>query len=371
MIKTRLNELLGIKHPIIQAGMGPFSNNNLCVAAANAGVLGLLSTSGLFNKNDQPWVYNAFVDSGEANRDDDMATALGKVLKRTYRLVKDKGGVFGINVMVSAEVKQHSAVMIDTAIKVREENPDIKNHFKVIFTSAGDPVGWKEKIKGAGFTWIHVVPSVKGALRCKKAGVDVIVASGHEGGFHTSWEPVHSMILLPAVVEAVADKNTLVCGAGGFCDGKTLAAALVLGADGAQMGTRFLATQESDFHQIWKEGVVAAGDRGTLVARGFVGPARWLKSARSETHAKNTLQKSPGVFLGTPDDYTTIDMSLIRYEIESIQAVYEGNKEKALMAAGEVAQRINDLPKVQDLVDRIMTETTDILKNMPRHLSVS
>ena len=109
---------------------------------------------------------------------------------------------------------------------------------------------------------MHVVPSVKGALRCKKAGVDVIVASGHEGGFHTSWEPVHSMILLPAVVEAVSDENTLVCGAGGFCDGKTLAAALVLGADGAQMGTRFLATQESDFHQIWKEGVVAARRQG-------------------------------------------------------------------------------------------------------------
>jgi NAD(P)H-dependent flavin oxidoreductase YrpB (nitropropane dioxygenase family) len=258
--------------------------------------------------------------------------------------------------------------MIDTAIKVREENPDIKKHFKVIFTSAGDPVGWKDKIKGAGFTWIHVVPSVKGAVRCKKAGVDVIVASGHEGGFHTSWEPVHSMILLPAVVEAVSDENTLVCGAGGFCDGKTLAAALVLGADGAQMGTRFLATQESDFHQIWKEGVVAAGDRGTLVARGFVGPARWLKTARSEVHAKNTLQKSPGVFLGTPDDYTTIDMSLIQFEIESIQAVYEGNKEKALMAAGEAAQRINDLPKVQDLVDRIMKQATDILKNAPNHV---
>jgi NAD(P)H-dependent flavin oxidoreductase YrpB (nitropropane dioxygenase family) len=368
MIKSRLCDKIGIKYPIIQAGMGPFSNNNLCVASANAGVLGLLSTSGLFNKEDQPWVYNAFVDSGEADRDDDMATALGKVLKRTYRLVKDRGGVFGINVMVSAELKQYSAIMIDTAIKVREENPDIKNHFKVIFTSAGDPVGWKDKIKDAGFTWMHVVPSVKGALRCKKAGVDVIVASGHEGGFHTSWEPVHSMILLPAVVEAVSDENTLVCGAGGFCDGKTLAAALILGADGAQMGTRFLATQESDFHQIWKEGVVAAEDRGTLVARGFVGPARWLKTPRSVEHAKNTLQKSPGVFLGTPDDYTTIDMSLIKFEIESIQAVYEGRKETALLAAGEAAQRINDLPKVADLVEKIAGDAEEILKSVQTKL---
>ena len=368
MIKSRLCELTGAKYPIIQAGMGPFSNNNLCVASANAGVLGLLSTSGLFNRDDQPWIYNAFVETAEANREDDMATVLEKLLKRTYRLVKDQGGVFGINVMVSAELVKYSHIMIDTAIRVREENPDMKKHFKVIFTSAGDPVGWKDKIKNAGFIWMHVVPSVKGALRCKKAGVDVIVASGHEGGFHTSWEPVHSMILLPAVVEAVSDDKTLVAGAGGFCDGKTLAAALVLGADGAQMGTRFLATQESDFHQIWKEGVVAAGDRGTLVARGFVGPARWLKTPRSDEHAKNTLQKSPGVFLGIPDDYTTIDMSLIQFEVESIKAVYEGDKTKAMMAAGEAAQRINDMPKVNDLVQSIVKDTENILKSVQTKL---
>jgi len=369
MIKSRLCDLVGIKYPIIQAGMGPFSNNNLCVAAANAGVLGLLSTSGVFDKEIQPWIYKAFVETAEANLEDDMATVLEKVLKRTYKLVKDKGGIFGINVMVSAELLQYSHIMIDTAIRVREENPDIKKHFKVIFTSAGDPLGWKDKIKGAGFTWMHVVPSVKGALRCKKAGVDVIVASGHEGGFHTSWEPVHSMILLPAVVETVSDNETLVVGAGGFCDGKTLAAALVMGADGAQMGTRFLATQESDFHQIWKEGVVAAGDRGTLVARGFVGPARWLKTPRSDEHARNTLQKSPGVYLGTPDDFTTIDMSLIQFEIDSIKAAFEGNKEKALLAAGEAAQRIKDMPRVNDMVQEIVKETEAILRNVPKLLT--
>ena len=83
MIKSRLCDVIGIKYPIIQAGMGPFSNNNLCVASANAGVLGLLSTSGLFSKDDQPWIYNAFVETAEANREDDMATVLEKLLKRT------------------------------------------------------------------------------------------------------------------------------------------------------------------------------------------------------------------------------------------------------------------------------------------------
>ncbi len=366
MIKSRLCELIGIKFPIIQAGMGPFSNNNLCVAAANAGVLGLISTSGLcaMDRTADDWSYQDFCRTAEANPEDDLATVLESVLKRTHRLVKDKGGIFGINVMVSAELKDAAKILIEKAIQVREANPAMKQNFKVIFTSAGDPVGWKDTIKNAGFTWMHVVPSVKGAQRCKKAGVDVIVASGHEGGFHTSWEPVHSMILLPAVVEAVSDEKTLVCGAGGFVDGKTLAAALVLGADGAQMGTRFLATQESDFPQIWKEGVVEAGDRGTLVARGIVGPARWLKTPRSIEHAQNTIKKSPGVYLGTPDDFTTTDMSLIDFENESLKATFDGNKEKAMMAGGEGAQRIKDLPKVADMVQTIVKDAENILRSV-------
>jgi NAD(P)H-dependent flavin oxidoreductase YrpB (nitropropane dioxygenase family) len=366
MIKSRLCDLVGIKYPIIQAGMGPFSNNNLCVATANAGVLGLLSMSGLCGREIQPYVYNAWVKTADGSPDDDMATAVEKVLLRTYNKTKDKGGVFGINVMVSAEMKKEADIIINKAIEVREKHPEMKKNFKVIFTSAGDPVGWHDKIKGAGFIWMHVVPSVKGALRCKKAGVDVIVASGHEGGFHTSWEPVHSMILLPAVVEAVSDEKTLVCGAGGYCDGKTLAAALVLGGDGAQMGTRFIATQESDFNQLWKDSIVAAGDRGTLVARGFVGPARWLKNPVSEEHARNTLKKSPGVYLGEPDDMSTIDFSLIQYELDALEATFNSNKDKALMAGGEAAQRINDIPTVNDLVQEIAKETEDILKGVQK-----
>ena len=366
MLRTRLTEMLGIKHPIIQAGMGPFSNNNLCVASANAGVLGLLSTSGLFNRETSPLIYEAFVKSGEASMDDDLPGVLETVLKRTYRLTKDRGGIFGINTLVSAEVFEYAKVVIDTAIKVNAENPDMQEHFKVIFTSAGDPVPWQDKIKGAGFTWLHVVPSVKGALRCKKAGVDCIVPSGHEGGFHVAWEPVHSMVLLPSVVDALAGSGIPVVGAGGFCDGKTLAAALALGADGAQMGTRFLASRESDFHQIWKEQVVLTEDRGTLVARGVVGPARWLKTASSRKHQKETLTKSPGVYLDTPDDFTTIPMDLIQSEREAINAVCRGERENALMAGGECAQRVKDLPAVQDLVDGIIEEATEIVKAFPK-----
>ena len=105
------------------------------------------------------------------------------------------------------------------------------------------------------------------------------------------------------------------------------------------------------------------------MARGVVGPARWLKTPRSVEHAANTLKKSPGVFLGTPDDFDTMDMSLLDYEIESIKAVFDGDKEKAMMAAGEVAQRIKDMPKVDDMVQEIVKEAETILRNVPKMLA--
>jgi len=368
MIKTRLCDLLEIKHPIIQAGMGPFGTNNLCVASTNAGALGLISSSGIASDDSQPGIYDFFCRSGGANPNDDKETILRTVFQQTLDKTRESQGIFGINVMVSAEMREVAELVVRTMLSAREEDPEMKRRFKVLVTSAGDPLPWSEVIKKTDLVWMHVMPSVKAALRCKKAGVDVIVASGHEGGFHTSWEPVHSMVLLPAVVEAVSDEKTLVVGAGGYCDGKTLAAALVLGADGVQMGTRFLCSEESDFHQIWKEGIRDAGDRATIIARGFVGPARWLKSPRSEEHAKNTLEKSPGVYLGIPDDYTTIDMSLIEYEIESINAIFEGNKEKAMLAAGEVAQRVDDMPKVNDMVQTIVRDAEGALKDIYKYM---
>ncbi|MCP4579180.1 MAG: nitronate monooxygenase [Deltaproteobacteria bacterium] len=372
MIRSKLCEFLGIKYPIIQAGMGPFSNNKLCIATANAGILGLLSTSGITAKETQPGIYKNFAETGGASTDDEPETIFRKIFDQTFQGTREKGGVFGINVMVAEEMKDIADFIINTAIKVREERPELKEQFKVVFTSAGDPLPWGEKIKGAGFKWLHIVPSVKGALRCKKAGVDLVVASGHEGGFHTSWEPVHSMVLLPAVVEALEDTEIMVVGAGGFCDGKTLAASLALGAVGAQMGTRFLATKESDFAQLWKEGVTKAGDRGTLVARGFVGPARWLKNPVSLKHQENTLKYTPELFLDRPGGLSEGALKLIENEINGLNATSTGEEGKALMAGGECAQRVDDLPPVQELVDRIVKEATEIVKGFAeKHLPLN
>lgn len=187
MIKSRLCDLVGIKYPIIQAGMGPFGTNQLCIASSNAGVLGLISSSGIASKDTQPEIYDYFCRTGGADPADDPETILGTIFQKTLEQTREKQGIFGVNVMVAAEMRDIAQVIVKTMMKVREENPEMKKRFKVLVTSAGDPLPWSEAVKKTDLIWMHVMPSVKAALRCKKAGVDVIIASGHEGGFHTSW----------------------------------------------------------------------------------------------------------------------------------------------------------------------------------------
>ena len=369
MIKTELCEMVGIKHPIIQAGMGPYSTNNLAVAAANAGALGILSSSG--------FMYAAIPGAREGN----MAGLVQQItdgkegtpyehLRRVFNDVKEQtresGGIFGVNCMVSQEMTRFANMILKAITDARNEDPEMKERMRVLITSAGDPLPWTETIKPLGLKWFHVVPSVRHAQRSERAGVDVVIASGHEGGMHIAWEPVHSMVLLPAVVKAV---SVPVVGAGGFGGGDSLAAALALGAIGVQMGTRFLATKESDFVQIHKEHIVKVGERDTLVARGIVGPARYLKSQASMELAQITVNKAPGLFLGQPDDLTTVAKEIMDREDEGFNALYTGDAEKALMPGGEIAGRIEDLPTVRELVDRIVKEAEEIIRGLPKKLA--
>jgi enoyl-[acyl-carrier protein] reductase II len=173
------------------------------------------------------------------------------------------------------------------------------------------------------------------------------------------------MVLLPAVAEALP--GTPVVGAGGFCDGKTLAAALVLGGVGVQMGTRFLCTRESDFVEFWKKRILDAGDRGTQVARGLVGPARFIKSAYSREVAEMTAEYSPGVYTGRPDDIASVKRELLLKEHDGFLASYAENPDdsRALTAGGECAQRISDMPTVQELITRTTQQAKEILESMP------
>ena len=364
MIKTRLTELVGLKYPIIQAGMGPYPVTSLCIAAANAGCLGLCSTYGTRSKVDEPISYQRFCEEAHADLDDDPKTIIKKMFTRVFEETKESQGIFGANVMVSEEVKDNAQMVMDAIAELRAADPEMRRRFKVLVTSAGDPMPWRGWVEEQEMIWMHVFPSVKAARRCKKAGVQVLIASGHEGGMHTAWQPVHSMTLLPDIVEKFSDENTLVVGTGGFCDGKTLAAAFAMGADGIQMGTRFLATEESDFSELWKKMVVDTQDGGTIVARGFVGPARLIRNEKSVIHARNTAKFAPGAYVGVPDDYTQIPMDLLLYSRAGFAAAQVGDAENAIAGAGECAQRITDLPKCKDMVEKIMSDAEEIIKNL-------
>jgi enoyl-[acyl-carrier protein] reductase II len=370
MINTALCEMLGIKHPIIQAGMGPFGTNNLCIAVANAGALGLISSSALESEGFGGDGYTQFKKTFEPGMEGETAAeTLKNIFRHTLKQTEDSKGIFGLNALVSAEILEGAQKVIQATIEVREEDPEMKKRLKVVVTSAGNPTRWAEMIKPSGLKWFHVVPSVKAAGKAVQAGCDGIIASGHEGGFHTAWEPVHSIVLLPSVVDAFPDVP--VVGAGGFCDGKTLAAALVMGGAGVQMGTRFLCTQESDFMGIWKTRIVDAGDRGTQVARGLVGPARYIRSRFSMEIAEMTAQLSPGVFTGKPDDMSSVPVELLLKEMQGFGASYEDepNEDEALTAGGECAQRINDMPAVKELIDRVINEAEEALKAAPSNVS--
>ena len=137
-----------------------------------------------------------------------------------------------------------------------------------------------------------------------------------------------------------------------------------MGADGVQMGTRFLATEESDFCDLWKKMVIDCQDGGTLVARGFVGPARWMRTDGSLKHAYNTAKDAPGSYVGVPDDFSTIPMDLLTFERVGIAATYAGDVEHAMAGAGECAQRITDLPKTADMVKKCVDDAEEILKGI-------
>lgn len=368
MIKTRLSEMVGVKHPIIQAGMGPYSTNRLAVAAANAGALGILSTSGFLYIADKSAWKGPMAELIKQLTDGKQGTPY-EHLKRVFYRVKEETrssrGIFGVNCMVSVEMTGWAREVIRAVAEVRNEDSEMRERLRVVITSAGDPLPWTETIKPLGVKWFHVVPSVRHAKRCERAGVDAIVASGHEGGMHIAWEPVHTMVLLPAVVKAV---NIPVIGAGGFCDGASLVAALALGAVGVQMGTRFLATKESDFTQMHKDYIVKCGERDTTVARGVVGPARYLKNQASMELTRVTVNKAPGLYLGQPDDLTTVAREVMDKEDEGFNALYSGDESKALIPGGEAAGRITDLPPVKELVERIVKEAEEIIRNLPQTL---
>lgn len=297
-VKTRITEMLGIERPIVQAAMGWIARSQLSSAFSNAGGMGIIETS-----------------SGE------LDAIRAEILK--MRELTDKP--FGVNV-AQAFVRDPDIVQFI-----------IDNGIKFVTTSAGDPMKYTGMLKEAGLTVFHVVPSLKGALRAIEAGVDGLIVEGGEGGGFKNPQDVASMVLIPLVAEAV---DVPIVAAGGIMDGRSMAAAFALGAEGVLMGTRVLSAAESPVHQNWKDAIVEAEATDTVfLNRSGPGPAlRALRTERTTRLQKDGVENIFGEFAGTQDVY------------------FGGNLEAGIALTGQVAGRIKSVRPIADILEETMAE---------------
>jgi len=365
--KTDVCELFGIECPIVQAPMGPFITTKLCAAVSNAGGLGVISHTGtfLYLKERDPDFYKQVHDfapklvESTLAMEEDMGVNTLEELRKVSKLT-DKP--FGVNVRVARE-QPDAPYLIDAIIEEREKNPKLAKNLKVVVTSAGSPSLYTQRLKEAGLMVVHVVPSVYHAQKSEKAGVDAVVASGHEAGGHVAWDPVHTSVLTPAVRKAV---KVPVLSAGGWCDGKGLVAALALGAGAIYMGTRFIATKESDFAPGYKEAVLGGTERDTIVTAGTFGPIRVLKNK----YATTLQELLDGVTGSFQEKFENPKIADAKTNISWADSYKRGKTENAPVLTGEVQALIDDLPTVKELIDGIMKEAYEIItKKLPSFIA--
>ena len=370
MIRTKFHDIFQTKFLIIQAGMGPYDTTKLAGAVAKAGGLGLISTVGM-GAFEMPGIgqfrYSAIFGEGAPEE------LLTRSIDHVMAVIKEAPWArFGFNIPVSEEFIPTAARLIRCVINRVKDDPAVREKLKAIVTSAGDPLPWSNGTRAKASAelisikdefpeavWVHVVPSVRAALRSVRAGADVIVASGREGGAHCSWRDTSTMVLLPEVVKRVAP--TPVVAAGGFSDGVSMAAALAMGAIGVQMGTRFVATKESDFEQAWKELILKSSEEDALVARGFFGPMRFLRNSRALKLVDATLRGSPDLYKGNPCGST---QEILDLEVGGLANLFKGQIDETPVLGGTVAGRIHDIPTVQELCEHIMKEAEATIRDL-------
>ena len=297
-IKNRITELLGIEYPIVQAPMGWIARSQLASAVSNAGGMGIIETS-----------------SGDL---DAVRIEIGKMRELTVK-------PFGVNVAL--------AFVRDPGIV----NFIIDQGVKFVTTSAGDPQKIVGPLKEAGLVVFHVVPSLKTALRAVECGVDGLVVEGGEGGGFKNPREVASMVLLPLVCEKV---RVPVIAAGGMVDGRTMAAAFSLGAEGIQMGTRMVSSAESPVHSNWKNAILAAQETDTVFLNRF-GPGPALRALRTEKTTR--YDREP------PDNI----MGEFR---NALDLYFGGDMEASIALSGQVAGRIDSVKPVAQIIAETVAE---------------
>jgi NADH:quinone reductase (non-electrogenic) len=315
-MKTRITDMFGIQHPIIQGGMHYVGFAEMAAAVSNAGGLGLIT--------------------GLTQRSPEL---LAKEIARCREMTNKP---FGVNLTFLPSVNTPDYPGYVKAI--------IDGGVKAVETAGNNPQKWLPALKEAGVKVIHKCTSVRHALKAEAIGCDAVSVDGFECGGHPGEDDVPNFILLPRAAEAL--KIPFVA-SGGMADGRSLVAALALGADGMNMGTRFIATKEAPVHQNVKDAIVAASELDTrLVMRPLRNTERVLKNAAVDRLLEKERQLGAAL---TFDD--------IAAEVAGVypRIMKEGEMDLGAWSCGMVAGLINDVPTVKELIDRIMAEANAII----------
>lgn len=334
-LSNRWTRLVGVDHPIVQEGLGPFRTPRLAAAVSNAGGLGTVSMPGMPED----------LDAG--------ARTFREHIEECASLTERP---FAVNIPVGVdahgEVLPFTDIYVRTALEARKADSTIEERLRVLTTSAGFPGPYIGMIQDAGLVHQHKVGSTRQAVKAAEAGVDVVIAAGFEMGGHAPSAAVHTYVLVPSITEAV-DVPVLLTG--GARDGRGLAAALAMGADGIAMGTRFITSHDnSDWHPGYIQALLDAQEGDDVAFDGVYGPCRGLRN----TASRELLEEAAA---GGDTDAVT----LVRRKIESMQrAQTDGDVENSLVLTGQVASAITDLVDVSEFVPRTAREAAEVLRSL-------
>lgn len=345
MIRTKLTEMLGCKHPIIQAAMGPFYTTKLCAAVSNAGAFGIVSHTNLRN-----------IDP------------IKEMEKNILDVVENSDGPFGVNIR-TARLQIDYPELIKLIPRLRKENKKVREQLRLVVTSAGDPRPGAHHFKEVDpdLLVFHVIPAKWLAEKAldpswfqkkfpgTKGVLDGIIATGYEGGGHNSYEKVATTVLTAEMVDYAKDVPVVSCG--GWYDGKGLAAALAMGAAGIQMGTRFIATKECEFSDAYKALIPPATDEDTIMTTGAFGPIRLLKNEYSKEHGVEVPDRETRMA-----QESTLTADDLLGEMERYELVYRGDVQKGPILVGQTIGGISTIPTVKEVVDNIIKEAEKRLK---------
>ncbi len=300
---NRITELFQIKYPIVQAGMVWNSGWRLASASSNAGILGIIGAGSMY-----PEVLREHIQK--------------------CKKAADKP--FGVNVpMLYPDIEKLMDIIVEEDVKI-------------VFTSAGNPKIWTTWLKEKGITVVHVVSSVKFALKAQEAGVDAVVAEGFEAGGHNGREETTTLTLIPMVKEYL--KIPLIA-AGGIATGQGMLAAMVLGADGVQVGSRFVASEESSAHQAFKQVVVNAQEGDTKLTLKELAPVRLIKNKFYED-VQALYKTAP----------TIEQLRELLGRARAKRGMFEGDLDEGELEIGQISGLIHDIKPVAQIVKDLMWE---------------